>query len=126
MAYPPRRPRQKSVQVALTATVVGPPGSDIHVDAMGQIKVQFHRDRAGKYDDHSSRWIRVLQPWAGAGWGHQFIPWIGMEVANARHCLTISHGCHATPGNSTEGMNWKGGDELLCVVFAEDTGRDCV
>jgi hypothetical protein len=24
---------------------------------------------------------------------------------------------------STEGMNWKGGDELLCVVFAKDTSQ---
>lgn len=47
VTFVPPRPQRKSVQVALTATVVGPPGEDIHVDAMGQIKVQFHWDREG-------------------------------------------------------------------------------
>ena len=76
----PPRPARKSVQVALTATVVGPPGEEIHVDAMGQIKVQFHWDREGGADDKSSCWIRTMHPWAGAGWGVQFIPRVGMEV----------------------------------------------
>ncbi|APR86240.1 VgrG protein [Minicystis rosea] len=83
MPYPPPRPKRKSVQVSLTATVVGPPGEEIHVDEKGQIKVQFHWDREGKYDDKSSCWIRVMQPWAGASWGHQFIPRVGMEVVVA-------------------------------------------
>ena len=83
MPYPPPRPKRKSVQVSLTATVVGPPGEEIHVDEKGQIKVQFHWDREGRYDDRSSCWIRVMQPWAGAAWGHQFIPRIGMEVVVA-------------------------------------------
>jgi type VI secretion system secreted protein VgrG len=76
----PPRPKRKSVQVALTATVTGPPGQEIHVDALGQIKVQFHWDRDGRFDDQSSCWIRTLQPWSGAAWGHQFIPRVGMEV----------------------------------------------
>ncbi|MBK8940823.1 MAG: type VI secretion system tip protein VgrG [Polyangiaceae bacterium] len=80
MPYPPKRPKRRSVQVALTATVVGPEDEEIHVDEKGQIKVQFHWDRSGKRDEKSSCWIRVMQPWAGAGWGHQFIPRIGMEV----------------------------------------------
>ncbi len=80
VAYIPPRPRRRSVQVALTATVVGPPGEEIHVDALGQIKVQFHWDREGSYDDRSSCWIRPMQAWGGAGWGAQFIPRVGMEV----------------------------------------------
>jgi uncharacterized protein involved in type VI secretion and phage assembly len=80
MAYVPARPKRKSVQVALTATVVGPPGEEIHVDEKGQIKVQFHWDRDGNFDGDSSCWIRVMQPWAGAAWGHQYIPRVGMEV----------------------------------------------
>ena len=80
MPYVPPRPRRKSVQVALTATVVGPPGDDIYVDEKGQIKVQFHWDRDGHFDGQSSCWIRTMQPWGGAGWGHQFIPRVGMEV----------------------------------------------
>jgi Rhs element Vgr protein len=80
VTFVPPRPRRESVQVALTATVVGPPGEEIHVDALGQIKVQFHWDRAGGYDERSSCWIRTMHPWGGAGWGVQFIPRIGMEV----------------------------------------------
>jgi type VI secretion system secreted protein VgrG len=68
------------VQVSLTALVVGPPGEDIYVDAIGQIKVQFHWDRDGVYDDRSSCWIRTMHAWGGAGWGAQFIPRVGMEV----------------------------------------------
>ena len=83
VTYVPPRPKRKSVQVSLTATVVGPPGEEIWVDPMGQIRVQFHWDRDGKHDDQSSCWIRVMQPWAGAGWGHQFIPRVGMEVVVA-------------------------------------------
>jgi type VI secretion system secreted protein VgrG len=79
MTYVPPRPRRKSVQVALTATVVGPAGSEIHVDEMGQIKVLFHWDRDGRHDE-SSCWIRTMHPWAGAGLGVQFIPRVGMEV----------------------------------------------
>ena len=37
-------------------------------------------DREGKYDDHSSCWIRVTQPWAGQGWGVLAIPRVGQEV----------------------------------------------
>jgi type VI secretion system secreted protein VgrG len=80
MPYPPRLPRRKSVQVSLTATVTGPGNEEIYVDEKGQIKVQFHWDREGTNDDHSSCWIRTMQPWAGASWGHQFIPRVGMEV----------------------------------------------
>jgi type VI secretion system secreted protein VgrG len=80
VTFLPPRPRRKCVQVALTATVVGPPGEEIHVDALGQIKVQFHWDRAGRFDGKSSCWIRTTHPFAGAGWGVQFIPRVGQEV----------------------------------------------
>jgi type VI secretion system VgrG family protein len=80
VTYVPPRPKRRSVQVALTATVTGPAGEEIHVDALGQIKVQFHWDRDGGYDERSSCWIRPMQAWGGAGWGSQFIPRVGMEV----------------------------------------------
>ena len=45
-----------------TAIVVGPPGEEIHTDAYGRVRVQFHWDRVGTYDHKSSAWIRgVLQ-----------------------------------------------------------------
>ena len=71
------RPRLPGVQ---TATVVGPPGEEIHVDPHGRVKVQFHWDRDGANDDHSSCWIRVMQSMGGPGWGFSFVPRVGMEV----------------------------------------------
>lgn len=80
VTYAPKKPKRRSVQVCLTATVTGPRRSEIHVDEKGQIKVQFHWDREQAGDDTSSCWIRAMQPWAGANWGVQFIPRVGMEV----------------------------------------------
>jgi type VI secretion system secreted protein VgrG len=81
VTYAPPRPRRRTVQALLTATVVGPAGEEIHVDGSGRIKVAFHWDRRGLRDDAASCWIRAVQPWAGAGFGHQFFPRVGMEVA---------------------------------------------
>lgn len=63
-----------------SATVVGPSGEEIYIDEYGRIKVQFHWDREGKRNENSTCFIRVMQPWAGSGWGTSFIPRIGMEV----------------------------------------------
>ncbi|NOZ52572.1 MAG: type VI secretion system tip protein VgrG [Gammaproteobacteria bacterium] len=63
-----------------TAIVVGPPGEEIYVDEYGRVKVQFHWDRNGQHNEHSSCWIRVSQGWAGVGWGAIAIPRIGQEV----------------------------------------------
>ncbi|MGH9760809.1 MAG: type VI secretion system Vgr family protein, partial [Blastocatellia bacterium] len=63
-----------------TAIVVGPAGEEIYVDKYGRVKVQFHWDREGKYNEKSSCWIRVSQNWAGKRWGAMFIPRIGQEV----------------------------------------------
>ncbi|MFO0618031.1 MAG: type VI secretion system tip protein TssI/VgrG [Polyangiaceae bacterium] len=81
--YPAARPRRRTVQAVLTAKVVGPPGEVIHVDRTGRIKVRFHWDRQGARDGSSTCWLRVMQPWGGEGWGHQFIPRVGMEVVVA-------------------------------------------
>lgn len=63
-----------------TALVTGPAGEEIHTDEHGRIKIQFHWDRQGQYDDKSSCWVRVAQLWAGNGYGTMFIPRVGMEV----------------------------------------------
>jgi type VI secretion system secreted protein VgrG len=63
-----------------TATVVGRPGEEIHVDPHGRVKVQFHWDREGKRNQDSSCWIRVSQLWAGKSWGGMAIPRVGQEV----------------------------------------------
>jgi type VI secretion system secreted protein VgrG len=63
-----------------SAIVVGPPGEEIYTDEFGRVRVQFHWDREGVYDDNSSCWMRVSQGWAGHGFGMITIPRIGHEV----------------------------------------------
>ena len=77
---PPRVTPAPSVHGSQTAIVTGPPGEEIYVDKYGRVKVQFHWDREGKFNDKSSCWIRVSQSWAGKRWGAMFIPRIGQEV----------------------------------------------
>jgi type VI secretion system secreted protein VgrG len=72
--------RHRIQQVTEVALVVGPPGEEIYTDEYGRIRVQFPWDREGQSDEHSSCWMRVSQAWAGATWGVQFVPRIGMEV----------------------------------------------
>ncbi|MFN7921096.1 MAG: type VI secretion system tip protein TssI/VgrG [Bryobacteraceae bacterium] len=77
---PPRLSPKPFVQGSQTAIVTGPSGEEIYVDKYGRVKVQFHWDRRGKYDEKSSCWIRAAQIWAGKGWGAVFHPRIGQEV----------------------------------------------
>ncbi|MDA7746356.1 type VI secretion system tip protein VgrG [Psychromonas sp.] len=63
-----------------SALVTGPSGEEIHTDEYGRIKVQFMWDRDGKKDANSSCFVRVMQAWAGNGWGSSFLPRIGHEV----------------------------------------------
>lgn len=76
----PPRPRRKVRTVTETALVVGPPGSEIHTDEHGRVRVRFHWQREPATADHAACWARVTEPWAGASWGTQWIPRIGMEV----------------------------------------------
>jgi len=64
-----------------TAIVVGPEGAEIHTDGYGRVKVQFHWDRQGKYDENSSPWLRVMSPGAGREFGNVRLPRVGEEVA---------------------------------------------
>ena len=77
---PKRRTPKPRIESIETATVVGGSGEEITTDKHGRIKVQFHWDRKGENNDGSSCFMRVLQPWAGQGWGHVFIPRHKMEV----------------------------------------------
>ena len=63
-----------------TALVVGPAGQQIHTDSLGRVKVQFHWDRAGQYDEASSQWVRVAMPVAGGQFGQIGVPRVGQEV----------------------------------------------
>lgn len=84
MAATPFRPRRLTpkpvVQGPQTAKVVGPPGEEIYPDKFGRVKVQFHWDRQGKFDENSSCWVRVAQLHAGRGFGGIDIPRIGDDV----------------------------------------------
>jgi type VI secretion system secreted protein VgrG len=71
------RPKIDGTQVALVA---GPEGEEIHPDKYGRIKLWFPWDRRAKKDGSDTCWVRVMQNWAGAGFGGQVIPRIGMEV----------------------------------------------
>ena len=80
----------------LTATVVGPDGAtsasgagEIHTDRLGRIRIRFDF-QAGEAQtlpasmaaqtSNASTWVRVMQRFAGAGMGWQFIPRVGQEV----------------------------------------------
>jgi len=80
----PPRPRAEQAQVAV---VVPEPGSDdeICTDHYGRVLVRFPWDRpeartASQSGARDSCWLRVMQPWAGPGWGFHFTPRVGMEV----------------------------------------------
>lgn len=73
------RPRMSGPQ---TATVVGPPGEEIHVDEHGRVNLLFHweRLRTRSKDPTKTCFVRVAQPSAGKGWGMVFLPRVGQEV----------------------------------------------
>ncbi|WP_130835783.1 type VI secretion system tip protein VgrG [[Erwinia] mediterraneensis] len=71
------RPQLPGIQ---SATVVGAPQSEVHTDQYGRIRVHFHWDRDNSMEENSSCWIRVVQAWAGKGWGVLALPRVGQEV----------------------------------------------
>lgn len=78
---PQRLTRKPSVAGPQTAVVVGDGGAgDIIADKYGRVKVQFHWDRLGAKDGHSSCWVRVASPMAGSGYGFISLPRLGQEV----------------------------------------------
>ncbi len=77
---PERRTPKPRIYGVQSAFVVGPPGQEIYCDEYGRVRVQFHWDREGKYDEKSSCWIRVSQGWAGGSFGMMNMPRVGHEV----------------------------------------------
>ena len=69
-----------SVDGPQSAIVTGPAGEEIFCDEHGRVRVRFHWDRYCPGNEDSSCWIRVSQPWAGAGFGNLAIPRVGQEV----------------------------------------------
>jgi type VI secretion system secreted protein VgrG len=77
---PARTTPRPLISGSQTAIVVGPSGEEVHTDEHARVKVQFHWDRQGQYDDKASCWVRVSQGWAGGGYGMVFLPRVGQEV----------------------------------------------
>lgn len=71
---------QPKIEGTQTAIVTGPSGEEIYTDQHGRIKVQFHWDREGAYNESSSCWLRVCQTIAGNQWGSMVLPRVGQEV----------------------------------------------
>ncbi|MET3139960.1 type VI secretion system secreted protein VgrG [Undibacterium sp. GrIS 1.2] len=63
-----------------TALVTGSAGEEIHTDEYGRVRVQFHWDREGSYNEKSSAWVRVATAWSGSNFGMTSIPRVGTEV----------------------------------------------
>ncbi len=124
-----------------TAKVVGPPGEEIYTDKYGRVKVQFHWDRAGKFDDKSSCWVRVSQGAAGGQYGMMFIPRVGWEVVvdflegNPDDPIVV--GCvrnadhmppYELPGQKTKSVikthSSKGGGGTNEICFEDDKGKE--
>ncbi len=80
VVFRPEPPPARTRQVTETARVTGPDDEEIYTDEYGRIKVRFHWDENARAGDSCSCWVRVAQAWAGAQWGQQFIPRVGMEV----------------------------------------------
>jgi type VI secretion system secreted protein VgrG len=77
---PARLTKKPVVEGPQTAIVVGEENQEISTDEYGRVKVQFHWDREGEYDENSSCWVRVSQVWAGMQWGAIHLPRVGQEV----------------------------------------------
>lgn len=76
-----RKPRMDGVHAAV---VIGAQSDgDIFTDDMGRVKIRFFWDHRADATPEKGVWARVVQPWAGGGWGAQFIPRVGTEVAVA-------------------------------------------
>lgn len=140
---PERITRKPVVEGVQTAIVVGPEGEEIYTDELGRIKVQFHWDREGQLNEHSSCWIRVGQLFAGAGYGALFLPRIGQEVIVSfldgepdRPIITgcVYHGTnkppYALPDNKTRTTiktnSSKGGEGFNELSFEDKVGEENV
>lgn len=74
------KPRMEGIYSAI---VIGPPGTEIHTDDLGRVKVWFFWEHRREAHPDRAVWARVVYPWAGKGWGWQSTPRVGTEVAVA-------------------------------------------
>ena len=140
---PPMKTPKPTIQGLQSAVVVGPPGEEIHTDEFGRVRVQFHWDREGGFDEGSSCWMRVSQGWAGSGFGMIALPRVGQEVlvafleGNPDHPVVVGRLFNATspvpydlPANKTK-SGWKsdstpGSGGFNEIMFEDAKGREMV
>lgn len=142
--FKPALTTQKPVVEGLqSAIVVGPPGEEIHTDEFGRVRVRFHWDREGDWDDNRTCWVRVSQIWAGAMYGGAMIPRIGQEVIIdfyegdpdqpiivGRLFNQTAQGPYPLPKHKTKSA-WKsesspGGDGYNEILFEDAAGGELV
>ena len=145
VALRPKPASRRLVQVAETARVIGPPGAqegEIHTDKLGRVRVELPWDAGDRPTGRASCWMRVVQAWAGAGFGTQFVPRVGMEVLvvflggdpdrpvitgalpNTEHLPPFDLPAAATTsGIRTQSVGGKGYNEL---VFVDTPGGELV
>lgn len=140
IAVRPLLPTRPSVLGPQTATVVGPPGEEVHTDALGRVRVRFHWD-VGDTAEGKTCWLRVVQSWAGSGFGASFIPRVGMEVVVSflggdpdRPIVTgcVYTGTNLPPGNLPEAktcttlrtQSTPGGDGFNELRFEDSAGHE--
>ena len=76
----PERQREPTARGLETATVMGPEHDEVHTDDEGRIQIRFHWDTRTPAHPPVTAWVRVSQPWGGAGYGATFTPRVGNEV----------------------------------------------
>ncbi|MDE0783128.1 MAG: type VI secretion system tip protein TssI/VgrG [Planktomarina sp.] len=75
----PKRLPKPEIAGVHNALVVGGDVGAVACDAQGRVQVKFFWDTSGD-SDKTSGFIRVAEPFAGKGYGAQFIPRVGHEV----------------------------------------------
>jgi type VI secretion system secreted protein VgrG len=79
----PMRTKRPNMAGLFSAIVIGPGSEEVYTDGLGRVRVRFHWDHRPTATDNQALWLRVIQPWTGNGWGWQFLPRVGTEVAVA-------------------------------------------
>lgn len=112
---PERRTPVPRIHGVQSATVVGPPGVEIHTDELGRALVRFHWDRGASLE--SACWVPVAHHAAGPGSGAVHIPHVGDAVlvefmdgdpdrplVSGRIYSAVNKHPHALPANATKAV----------------------
>ncbi|MDR3153719.1 MAG: type VI secretion system tip protein VgrG [Deltaproteobacteria bacterium] len=133
--YRPRRvtPRPKAAG-QVTAWIDGEGSGDTpEIDGYGRYKVLFPQDLSGRANGKASSWIRMAQPYVGAGYGQNFPLTPGTEVlvsfvdGNPDRPVITGAVANAETGNivnsavpNVSGLGTKGGGSL---IFSNTPGK---